>query len=343
MDFDTIIKSITSGLTGNAEHDIKYLQDQCEKYKDHEYGKEIMRACGRMIFDLLPQDKKDMLNLALDNDNNAIEETLKEIRFNIQERDYKKALKISKTLVKNIEKMNMYQNDAVSEYYCFNNIFEELLFKHYNKPEKNVRYSNIPYSKIYFTYANLLFEFKKYKEAQEYLEKAIRWNPMDCNLQFEYAEIYKCTKNYDKFFELTKNCFKCVYNSADLARCYRNLGYYFIEKGLYTVAIGCYMLSIQYDETVIAQSQLYYIHTKAPNCKRPDMKEMQVFSERYKFPIGPYDDVLSLALTYGQKMLEDGRVDFAIFFLEIFYELTGDKNVEEILIDLKSHMKDKDE
>ena len=36
MDFDSIMREITSGLTGEPEHDIPYLQEQCQKYKDHE-------------------------------------------------------------------------------------------------------------------------------------------------------------------------------------------------------------------------------------------------------------------------------------------------------------------
>ena len=35
MDFEKIMQEITSGLTGDGEKDIKYLMEQCEKYKDH--------------------------------------------------------------------------------------------------------------------------------------------------------------------------------------------------------------------------------------------------------------------------------------------------------------------
>ena len=34
-DFDAIMRDITSGLTGDRETDIKYLNKQGDKYKEH--------------------------------------------------------------------------------------------------------------------------------------------------------------------------------------------------------------------------------------------------------------------------------------------------------------------
>ncbi len=58
MDFEKIMREITSGLTGDSGKDIKYLMDQMEKYKEHEMGKEIIRACGRLLYQCVPEDKK---------------------------------------------------------------------------------------------------------------------------------------------------------------------------------------------------------------------------------------------------------------------------------------------
>ena len=58
-DFDSIIREITGELTGDFKIDIAYLRDQMEKYKDHEMGKEIVRACGRLMYELIPDDDKE--------------------------------------------------------------------------------------------------------------------------------------------------------------------------------------------------------------------------------------------------------------------------------------------
>ena len=41
MTFDEIMMEITSGLTGDGEHDLPYLQEQCEKYKEHDLSQEM--------------------------------------------------------------------------------------------------------------------------------------------------------------------------------------------------------------------------------------------------------------------------------------------------------------
>ena len=46
-DFDIIMNEITSGLTGDPQADMKYLDEQSLKYKDHPMNTEILRACGR--------------------------------------------------------------------------------------------------------------------------------------------------------------------------------------------------------------------------------------------------------------------------------------------------------
>ena len=61
MTYDEIMRKITAGLTGDEEHDRAYLKEQMEKYKEHELSTEIIRACGRLFYDLVPENKKEEL------------------------------------------------------------------------------------------------------------------------------------------------------------------------------------------------------------------------------------------------------------------------------------------
>lgn len=112
--FEAIMREISQGLTGNPEADMKYLQEQGDKYKDHEYGKEILRACGRMMYELIPDEKKAELNKILEKDNKGIDAALEEIRFNIYKKDYDKVLKLMESTVEEHEKSKMYVDDAMS-------------------------------------------------------------------------------------------------------------------------------------------------------------------------------------------------------------------------------------
>ena len=59
QEFDEIISKITSGLTGNNEADLEFLKEQIELYKDHEMNKEILRSCGRLLYNVLPEETKE--------------------------------------------------------------------------------------------------------------------------------------------------------------------------------------------------------------------------------------------------------------------------------------------
>ena len=58
MPFDQIMESIQAGLTGDSRKDIRYLQDQIAFHRNHENGLEIARACGRLIYERLPDELK---------------------------------------------------------------------------------------------------------------------------------------------------------------------------------------------------------------------------------------------------------------------------------------------
>lgn len=336
MDFDQIMKEITSGLTGDNKADMAYLQEQMEKYKDHEMGKEIIRACGRIMYQLMPEEAKAELAKAMQKDELGADATLEEVRFNIYQKNYDKAEAIMSALVKKVDDLaeaGMFQNDAVSEYYTFNEIFEEILFQEIHKPTRDIRRSDIPYAEVYLQYGSLLVDLKQIEKANEILKKAVRWNPTNAKISFEYAETFKILGNLEQFFEVTKAIFKYAFKPADVARCYRNLAYYFVEKELWSAAIACNLMSLQYEpDSKNAQSELYYIQQKTNgSIKEPTLTELKAIAQEYGFPVGADRDVLGLAYAYGKHFFEAKQFDGARYFLSILYELTDDEEIKKMI------------
>ncbi|MBT3785930.1 SEL1-like repeat protein, partial [bacterium] len=91
------------------------------------------------------------------------------------------------------------------------------------------------------------------------LFEAFSRNPLNSAAGFELAEIYKHEGRNEAFFEVTKSCYELLYRPIDIARYFRNLGYYFIEIQNWDMAIGAYYESIYWDDSVIAHHQLLYI------------------------------------------------------------------------------------
>ena len=123
MDFDEIMREITGGMTGDNEKDIRYLMDQAEKYKDHEMGKEIVRAVGRLVYKCVPEDKRAELDRIVTNDTTSYEAVLEEVRFKQHEKKFDEALVLLENLIRKLEEAKMFEDDQVSEYHCFNEFF----------------------------------------------------------------------------------------------------------------------------------------------------------------------------------------------------------------------------
>lgn len=332
-DFDSIMREITGGMSGDSKADMAYLQDQMEKYKDHEMRKEIIRACGRLMYELIPDDKKEELAKLINNESSGTDAALEEVHFNIYKKDFDKALRITEALVTKVEDMKAFEDDQVSEYHVFDEFFEEVLYQYRTKPDKDIRRAQIPYTEIYMLYGSLLVELKRIPEAQEALRKGLRWNPVSFRITSEYIETYKMTGDLEQFFDLTKEAFKIAFRSADVARCYRNLGFYFVEKKLWSEAIACYLLSLQFDhESKQAQSELYYINSSTDGkIPEPSIDQAKAYGDKYGFPIGADDDVLGLAFSYGKHFLDQNAVDAAKYFLTIVYDLTGDNEIAKMI------------
>ncbi len=333
MDFEKIMHEITSGLTGDGKKDMKYLMEQAEKYKDGEMGKEIVRAIGRLIAKCVPEDKMAELNQLINNDLTSYESVLEEVRFKQHEKKFDEALVLMEGLIRKLEDVNMFADDQVSEYHCFNEFFEEVLYRMNAKPARDLRQATYPFDEIYTLYGSLLIDLQRPKDAETALAKAMKWNPSDARIAFEHAETYKIRGDMESFFKLTINIFKCAFRPKQVARCFRNLGFYFIEKELWEEAVACFTMSLQFDkESTLAMSELYYIQQKAGRTiPTPGLEQLKKYAEKYGFPVGADPDVLGLSFAYGKHFAEQGDAAGARYCWQITYDLTDDEDIKKMM------------
>ena len=332
-EFDSIMREITSGLTGESDKDMKYLKEQMDKYKGHEMGREIIRACDRLLYELIPDDTKEKLEYAIDNDRAGLKAALEEAHFNIYKKDFNKAMRIMEALVRKVEALHAFEDDEVSEYHVFDELFEEALYRYREKPEKDIRQAQIPYTEIYMLYGSLLVEMGRLPEAREALEKGLRWNPVCFRIMAEYIETFKMSGDMESFFEKTREALRIAFRPADVARCFRNLGYYYAEVKQWQEAKACLLLSLRFEgDNSNAQSELYYIHSvtegKVPD---PIAEELEEYGKEYGFPTGADGEIVALAFSYGMDAFKHNNIEAAIYFLTITYSLTHDEHIKEIL------------
>lgn len=331
MELENIISNITAGLTGETQSDIDYLKQQMEEYRHHEYAQEITRACGRILYRLMPQEDKTEYQALMEREQMGMEATLEEIRFAVFRKEYKRAEQMLRTMIDKFEKGGMFRNDQLTEYHSFYEPFEEVLYRFVDRPKKKLHNLELPYGQIYHEYGMLLLELGRYEQARSVLQKAVRWNPANAQIAFDYMETFKKMGDIDSFYRLTLKTFCYAFRREDVAHCYRNLGYYFVHRKQYQAAMGCYLMSMDFDrEDQTAPSELYYIQAVTKKeVTQPTQEELEQYAKEYGFPIGADQIVVGMAWKMANKYLDAQKYDAALYYLKILYDLTEDEEVKK--------------
>jgi tetratricopeptide (TPR) repeat protein len=336
------MQQITTGLTGKPEHDIKYLNEQLHIYQKHALSTEVLRGIGRMIYGILSDDQREEYNKIVINDYKAIRATIEEAHFQTVNKNYKRALEIIESLLPRIEnedgELLFYREDSVSQYFNFRNPLEKNLYIEIYKPQKEVRDMEEEYGVFYSVYGRLLFELKRYPESKRALIKAARIIPINVETIFELSEISKVHGAWQEYKNYTIQALEIAYSSASLSRCYRNLGYYFIEVHNIKAAIAAYYTSLQFEpNSAMTYGQLFYIqkHFRVPT-PMPTRDEAEAILNAHDIQFGPNDIVLNLAAKLGRSLELARKYNMARFFYSILYDLTKDDKVK-VLIDKLSN------
>lgn len=228
-----IANEIKSNITGNPELDRDYVLTQLVKYKDHPNSDEISRLCAKLMVQAMPKDGFEDLKNELNDKVDVWLFLLQQVRNDISCGHLEEALAAVEELADAADeymKAGRFKNDSINKYFCFNNPFEESLYAISHGSEIAVRNLRIPFAETYFLYGNLLVEFERYEDAKKALEKGMRWNPAYTDIQIEYAECMGRLDDMEAHKKYMISALNLSYTPTNIARAFRGLGYYFIEK-----------------------------------------------------------------------------------------------------------------
>ena len=262
-EYEKIINEINSGLTDDTQHNYSYLLEQAEKYKQHPMSHEILKEIERKINEVLPNDNKTELSKAINLDLNSLNNKIGEANNYILQRNYELAKKILHEYLETV--LDVYNEDQIARYFSFKDIIEFYCSKEKLNIQKKVVWINLRIDVAYKLLAYIASEENNFSQAIDYLEKGLYFNPMNPEIRFEYAELYKMQNDMNKMYELTKTIYDYIYDPVMLAKYYRLLGYYFVEKENYDVAYSLYAISIYYDNNEMAHHEINYIKQQTGN------------------------------------------------------------------------------
>ena len=326
--YEEIINEIKANLGENKDLNRKYLSSQIEKYKDHPYNKEIIREISRIMWDCLSDEEKAEF-MEISENENPIMDILNEISEFLEVGEYKKALEIMDKFMESFP--GMFEDDKVSEYHSFTNPLEELLFRKYIGATKEVRLipDDKPVLDLYYIYGFLLLEDNQLEEAEENLKKANNINPVSARIILELSEIYKKhTPSFNKFVMYTTEALTYSYYPQDIARCYRNLAYYYIEENNYDVAVALLKYSMTFEMSIMAHSELHYLESKGQSTDI-SLEEAIAIIESKNIQLGVNPFILDTLNEFASEYENNKLYAQALYFYELIYNLTDDGKIAE--------------
>lgn len=180
----------------------------------------------------------------------------------IEKKKLKEAKEILLSYIKKTKDLYIKEN-AVN--YSFKNMIEFYLFVNTFKVEKQVYWINLKCDEAYRLLGYISVEEKKYEDALKYLNESFKYNPVNIDSFYEVVEVYKMSSNLEKMRKSIDDLYDYLYDSSSLARYYRNLGFYYIEKKNYDLAFSLYLISLEYQYNNFALDEMLYIRRKLNN------------------------------------------------------------------------------
>jgi tetratricopeptide (TPR) repeat protein len=251
-----------------------------------------------------------------------------------------KALEVIESTMKGIEagtgKRVFFSDDSANVYRYFHNAIEEVLYRELIHGDSKRVIQELPESffLLYAAHGGTLVELDRSNEAKAPLLKAFEINPIDTDVLFELGVVSQDQKDWKEFFRLTQEAHKVSYTKKDLARCYRNFGYYFIEQEQFDDAIAMYYASLFFDPKQIkrVQQELGYIQYKTKKeIVQPSEEQILAVFEKNNMKSGVDGQVFKIIYAMGKMLEEEKEYDKAKDCYKVLFELTGIEEFKELI------------
>lgn len=302
-DYDEIINEIIGNLTKDKQKNIEYLTKQAKIYKNHSMSYEIIKEIGRQITNNLKENELQEINNVIHKNiishlENGIE-LMQNRKFSDAEKELNEFVSITKY---------MFKNDKIYKYFAPANAIQYMLILN-DENGKEFKETGIDFS-IGYTYLGIIaVEQHNINKAREALKQALQWNPYNMSAMFEDIEIYKIEGKLEDYRNKTVESINKIYNPIDLARFYRNLGYYYIENKQWDLAKAIYCYSIRISNNDKAQNELIYIMQKTNDKTLPELKDIKNILEKYSIPSNISDRILKILMQMYNQMKNDNNED----------------------------------
>lgn len=330
MTTNEIIAKIRDGLTGEYSVDMVYLESQADKYRNTKFGKEIESAIADLAYEILPDDKRELLNKMMYIDGKRMDVMFAEADKLVKENKIEEAFPLTEALYTKI-RMN-YRETEKEIYLSMRNPLEHQLYLYFYQPSKKLVRPWFDLSRMVLLHAYNLVELKRFEEAVRVIGDAIRFNPMNTDAYFELAECYKAMHEPEQLLSTIKETLEIAVTPLQISRCYCNLGFYCVEVKDYDSAVCFYYESLIYAEQPFVPAELHHIHTiTQKKIVPPTREEVDAAFAHYNMKSGANSEVVDVITALAKEAIEKKNLSEIRFYLFMQHGLTNDPEIKEML------------
>ncbi len=214
-------------------------------------------------------------------------------------------------------------SELPGEWHSFGHVTEQYYYDYFCGGE-GYQAAPVNVGEIWRFFGSKLWQAGQQADAREAFTRALRWNPVDVESMLALGECCKHARDLEKFWEVTDEMYDLCNTRALLARYYRNLGFYYVEKYQPDLAEALYLYSELYCPTEGAQNELKFL---AEALERPTPlhteEELRAILERAEIPREPSAEMLALTQQAATDCEDAGRYAEAAECYFLLYDVTG--------------------
>ncbi len=179
------------------------------------------------------------------------------------DKKYEEALELLEPWIEMIPQIRLPEDTVWMDFHSY---LDGLVYQDYYQKEIGTREIGrhpLKPARILYLYGGTLIELGRAEEALEPLKMLASFDPVCPAYLFELGEAYKRTGQITKAYENALWAVFCASTESELARCYRDLAYCLSEQGEYEDAMMLNLLSLYFEPTAHAETEIAWIQQKA--------------------------------------------------------------------------------
>ncbi|WP_373839888.1 tetratricopeptide repeat protein [Methanospirillum sp.] len=299
-----IIQHIKNNVPVNQPEIMEYLTDMESHYTRHPCQKYVSSVIASLATRSFSIHEFHTLISRVKNPDTITESVIESVSSFLDERD----IRASESAISYILSYAEDPNKNSGEYLSFRDFIEYAYYITYPAPNQDPKIHPWLNSDILFQSGRICALKGERNRAREIFSFLSRISPVNAAILFELAEIYREERDLKEYRNLTNLCFQYAWKPGELARAYRNMGYFLTETDDYTGAVTCYLMGTTWEESSETARELMYIKEKSG--EEPDIQCIlshgkEILDER-NIPFGPNPRIIELMADYAEECKQDG-------------------------------------